>query len=143
MTNRAFRVLGVALLAIACGGEPEAPEEQVLTPIQVLPNIAIPPGGSPLGSEGGSEAATLLVSTPLAADSVVGFYRNLLSEPPYRLINEATSAGRTSFYVEQDGPPLWVTVEGLTAGGTLVRLSGAAVRADSTPAPKGAPAPIS
>lgn len=128
MTTRAIQLLGLALLAVACGGEPEVPEDPPMSPIRVLPNLAIPPGGEALGSEGGSEAASVLVSTPMSSDSVVQFYRDLLSRPPYRLINEAVDAGRTSFYVEQDGPPLWVTVEALEAGGTLVRLTGAAVK---------------
>jgi len=102
-----------------------------MSPIQVLPNIAMPPGGQVIGSAGGTEAASLIVSTPLASDSVAEFYRDVLSRPPYRLVNESVNGQVTSFYVEQEGPPLWVTVEHLEAGGTLVRLSGAAVKADS------------
>lgn len=121
-----------ALILAACGGaEPDAPAEAELPIVQALPNIPFPPGGQPLTSERGGDAAQLLVSTPLVVDSVVDFYRNLLSQPPYRLVNEATEKGVTSFYVEQDGPSLWVTVEGLEAGGSLVRLAGAAVRTDT------------
>jgi hypothetical protein len=136
MTTRHSLIALAAVVLAACGGEPETPPaEATLSPAQVLPNIAMPPGGEALGSEGGSEAATLLISTPMVADSVAEFYRGVLSKPPYRLINESVNAGITSFYVEQDGPPMWITVEGLEAGGTLVRMSGAIKAADSTAAP--------
>ncbi len=137
-TRHALAALATLFLA-ACGEEPEAPPaETVVSPVQVLPNIAMPPEGEVLGQEGGAEAATLLISTPVTADSVVEYYRGVLSKPPYRLINESATAGVTSFYVEQDGPPMWVVVEGLEAGGTLIRMSGAVdsttKRAPSAPA---------
>jgi hypothetical protein len=119
--------LGAAFL-LACGGDAPPPPEPEVAVVQALPNIPLPPNGQPLASERGETAAQLLVSTPMHADSVAEFYRTLLSQPPYRLVNEATANAVTSFFVEQDGPPLWVTVEGLPAGGTLVRLAGAAVR---------------
>jgi hypothetical protein len=131
MTTRHAVYALTALVLMACGSEPEAPAETVLSPVEVLPNIALPPGGEAIGNEGGTEAATLLISTPVSADSVVEFYRDVLSKPPYRLINESVNAGITSFYVEQDGPPMWLTVQGLEAGGTLVKMSGARTAADS------------
>jgi hypothetical protein len=125
-------------MLVACGGGDDvAPAEEQVPVVMVLPNIPLPPGGQPLTTERGGDAAQLLVSTPLGADSVVIFYRDLLSRPPYRLVNEATEATVTSFYVEQEGPSLWVTVEGLQAGGTMVRLAGAAIRDTSV-----APGPI-
>jgi hypothetical protein len=132
MTTRLALLTLAALTAGACGGEPEAPAETVMSPIQVLPNIALPPSGQIIGTEGGTEAASLIISTPMESDSVAGFYRDVLSRPPYRLINESVNGQVTSFYGEQDGPPLWVTVEHLEAGGTLVRLAGAAIKADTT-----------
>jgi hypothetical protein len=133
-------------LAVACAGAPEAPEvPEMISPLRVLPNIAIPPGGEVTSTEGGPDAASLLISTPLPADSVVMFYRDVLGQPPYRLINEAVTGRMTTFYVEQETASLWVTVEGLEAGGTFVRLGGAAVKpasdttggrgAGSTPSP--------
>ena len=135
MTTRHAVYALAALTLGACTKEPEAPTETVMTPVQVLPNIAMPPGGEALGAEGGAEAASLLISTPVSSDTVVAFYREVLSRAPYRLINESLNAGTTSFYVEQDGPPLWVTVEPLEAGGTLVRMSGAVKADTSTAAP--------
>lgn len=128
MTTRTATIALCALILAGCGGGDDAPAESQMPVVQALPNIPLPPEGQPLTSERGGDAAQLLVSTPLEADSVISFYRELLSRPPYRLINEATARSITSFYVEQDGPSLWITVEGLPAGGTLVRLAGAAVR---------------
>ena len=71
MTTRHSLIALAAVVLAACGGEPETPPaEATLSPAQVLPNIAMPPGGEALGSEGGAEAATLLISTPMVADSV-------------------------------------------------------------------------
>ncbi len=135
MRNHTGMLVASLLALAACGGTEvgEVGETQVPV-VQVLPNIPLPPGGVPMASEAGGDAAQLLISTPLSADSVTSFYRNLLGKPPYRLVNEATEKSVTSFFVEQDGPSLWVTVEGLEAGGTLVRLAGAAVR-DTVVAP--------
>ncbi len=137
MSNRTLSIALLALVAAACKS-PEVPAEDAGLPmVQALPNIPLPPGGAPVSTERGGDAVQLLVSTPTPSDTVVAFYRDLLSRPPYRLINEAEDKGATSFYVEQDGPPLWVTVEGLPAGGTMVRLAGAAIvdpaaKADTT-----------
>ena len=138
MTTRYACIALAALVLVACADEPEAPPaETIISPVQVLPNVAMPPQGQVLGREGGTEAASLLMSTPVDSDSVVEYYRGVLSKPPYRLINESVNAAVTTFYVEQDGPPMWVMVEGLEAGGTLVRMSGAVESkpkpTDSTP----------
>lgn len=124
-------VLVAAALAAGCSGDGREPEETVMTPIQVLPNLPLPGDAAVVGTEGGVDAAVLVLSTPIPGDSIAEYYRDLLSRPPYRLINEDVTNGVTSFYVEQDGPPLWVTVEPLQAGGTLVRLAGAAVKPDT------------
>jgi hypothetical protein len=117
---------------VACGDKPETPPPPVTrSPLEVLPNIPMPPGGKLLSSQGGEEAASLLISTPIAADSVAEYYRDVLSKPPYRLINESVNGAVTSFYVESTRP-MWLSVESLEAGGTLVRMSGAVTAADST-----------
>ncbi len=133
-------MLSAALVLAGCGGDAAEAEPEVLSPIQVLPNIALPEGGQVVGTEGGVDAAVLVLSTPLPGDSIVEFYRTILSDAPYRLVNEDVTGSVTSFYVEQDGPPLWVTVEALEAGGTLVRLAGAAVKPDTAAAPAAAAA---
>ena len=122
MTTRHALLALAAVTLVACGGEPEAPAETTVSPVEVLPNIAMPPDGQLLASEGGAEAATLLMSTPMAVDTVIAYYRDVLSQPPYRLINESVNGAVTSFYVEQDGPPLWITVEGLEAPAKLDEL---------------------
>jgi hypothetical protein len=140
MRTQTLLLSAVAATLVACGPtESPTPEEPMATPAEVLPNIPLPPDGIPLNTEGSGEALQLLVSTPLAAEQVVEFYREVLSRPPYSTLNESTNSGATTFLVEQDGPSLWVTVQGLEAGGSLVRLAGAAITAktpdSSTPAP--------
>lgn len=128
-------LLAATLVVAGCSGESGQSEPEPLSPLQVLPNIPLPQDGQVVGTEGGVDAAVLVLSTPQPADSVAEFYRTMLSDAPYRLVNEDVAGNVTSFYVEQDGPPLWVTVEGLEAGGTLIRLAGAAVKPDTTATP--------
>lgn len=122
-----FALLAVSL--VACKGEEAAPpvEAQVSLP-EVLPNLPLPPGGQMLAREGTGSALQIIMSTVSPADSVVAYYREVLALPPYRLINEATTNGMTAFFVEQDGPSMWVAVQGLEAGGTLVTIAGAKPR---------------
>lgn len=142
MRITSLTILTAALL-LAC--QSDTPDDNPTPPelAKVLPNIPLPPRGEVESSEGSGNALQLLVSTPMPSDSVAEYYRGTLSRPPYRLINEATDRGTVTFYVEQDGPPLWVSVQGLEAGGTLVRLAGAAV-ADSAmkKASTAIPAPV-
>jgi hypothetical protein len=44
------------------------------------------------------------------------------------LVNESVNDGVISFFVEQNGPSMWVVVQGLDAGGSLVTLAGARAR---------------
>lgn len=123
-----FALLAVSL--VACKGESAAPPpEAPATLPEVLPNLPLPPGGQMLSQEGTGSALQLMMSTPSPADTILAYYREVLSRPPYRLINEATTAGMTAFFVEQDGPSMWVAVQGLEAGGTLVTIAGARPRA--------------
>lgn len=125
-----FRSVAIlALLGTACGKNEPAPDP---TPplAQVLPNIPLPPGATPMAREAGGDAVRLVVSSTSPADTVVAFYRATLSVPPFRLINEAKSGNLTSFYVEQDGPPMWVTVEPAGTTSSIVTIAGAQV--DST-----------
>lgn len=136
-------MLPLAAAALAACGPSEEPilDEPIVSMASAMPNVPLPPDGIPISSEGTGDALQLLVSTPVEADLVVAFYRETLSRAPYTLINDNVDGGVTTFYVEQagegqDGPALWVTVESLEAGGTLVRLAGAAVR---QAAPAGSP----
>lgn len=127
----------------ACQQKPPVAEAVVPPPLgQVLPNLPMPPGGTTLTSQSSQDAMQLLFVSPEPVSSVLAYYRDVLGKPPYRLINEATTAGVTSFYVEQDGPSMWVAVQKNGDSGSLVTIAGAAV--DSTrkraPAPKSQPA---
>jgi hypothetical protein len=137
-TQKVVSILTVCLALTACGSSEEPlVEEPIVSTAEVLPNLPLPPGGMILGTEGTGEALQLLISTPIGSDTVVAFYRSVLSRPPYILMNDNTQEGLTSFYVEQDGPPLWVTVQHLEAGGSLVRLTGVSVQQNEQEAQSG------
>ncbi len=117
----------------ACQQKP--PTAEAVTPPrlnQVLPNIPMPPDGLALTSETSKDAMQFTFVSPSPVESVLIYYRVVLGKAPYRLVNEAKSGGVTSFYVEQDGPPMWVSVQKNGDSGSLVTISGAAV--DSTKA---------
>ncbi|MEO5798809.1 MAG: hypothetical protein ABIZ70_07505 [Gemmatimonadales bacterium] len=126
-----FAVLTLSAVSFAaCQQKPvaEAPTAPRLE--TVLPNIPLPPGGMALTTENSKDAMQFVFATAVPVDSILTYYRDVLGKPPYRLINEATTAGVTSFYVEQDGPPMWVAVQKNGESGAMVTIAGAAV--DST-----------
>ncbi len=141
-------LLAIAPLA-ACQSS-NAPDEGTKTAgLEVLPNIPLPPGGTPLTSQSGREAMQVFSVTEMSVDSVVAYYRELLGKAPFRLINEAAADGATTFYAEQDGPSLWITVQKNGQAGAMVVIAGAvadtaaanrakvAQQASDAPAPSG------
>lgn len=92
----------------------------------VLPNLPLPPNGMALTSENSKDAMQFVFASVTSADSVIAYYRDVLAKPPYRLINESTNGGVTSFYVEQDGPSMWVAVQKNGETGSMVTIAGAA-----------------
>lgn len=119
----------LSLTAVSLGAcQQKPPAAEAITPPrleQVLPNIPLPPDGMALTSESSKDAMQFVFTTPASVDSIVAYYRDVLGKPPYRLINEATASGVTSFYVEQDGPPMWVAVQKNGTAGSLVTIAGA------------------
>jgi hypothetical protein len=120
-------LLSVALVALAACSDKPAAVPPVETPAlnEVLPNLPLPPDGEIVSRDGGERALALIISSPRPDTTVVDFYRSVLGAPPFRLINEDSTAAGISFYAEQDGPPIWVVIRGLEAGGTLVTIAGA------------------
>lgn len=118
-------LLILAPLAACQSGKPaEAPVKKA--GFEVLPNLPLPPGGTPLTSQSSAEAMQVIATTESPVDSVVAYYRDLLARPPFRLINETMADSITSFYVEQEGPSLWITVQRNGPAGSLVVIAGAA-----------------
>lgn len=94
---------------------------------QVLPVLPFPPDAQPVGTASGVDATQITVNTPQPPDSVANFYRKVLAEPPFRLVNESTTGGVVSFLADQDGPSLWVTIRSDGKTGSQVTLAGALV----------------
>ena len=124
MRNGHLIPLAAALL-VGCAKDdtPKAPESAPIE--QVLPNIPFPPEAEPVGSDRTPNAMQLVFASSVPSDSVVAYYRTVLAAAPYRLINEGKAGNVTSFYVEQDGPSMWVRVQPVDSMNTLVTIAGA------------------
>lgn len=109
----------------------EAPKQAGL---EVLPNLPLPPEGMVQSTESSPEAMQVIAVTEVGVDSVLAYYRSILGKEPFQLINETTADSVTSFYVEQAGPSLWITVRRNGPTGSMVVIAGAA--ADTSAAGK-------
>lgn len=118
-------LLTVAQLG-ACQSAKPAEEAPKQAGLEVLPNLPLPPDGTPLTTQSSPEAMSVVSVTEIGVDSVLNYYRMILGKEPFRLINETTADSITSFYVEQDGPSLWITVQRNGAKGSMVVIAGAA-----------------
>jgi hypothetical protein len=135
-TPTALAVLLTLAPVAACQSAKPDVEPTKSAGLEVLPNIPLPPGGMPLTSQSSSDAMQVFAATEVAVDSVLAYYRSVLAEAPYRLVNETTSDSLSTFYVEQDGPSMWITVQKNGASGTMVVIAGAAT--DTSAAAKAA-----
>lgn len=127
-----------SLLIVGCGDSaPEEATEKPISAIQAFPNVPLPPNGRTVRSSGTGDALELVMASPAPDSSVVTFYRTILAKPPYRLINESSASGVTTFYVESgENRPLWVYVQADSVAGTEVRLVGTAPPSADSAAPK-------
>ncbi|MEO5825263.1 MAG: hypothetical protein ABIR59_05195 [Gemmatimonadales bacterium] len=118
--------LVAAAMLVACKGSDAKPAALEGPPLEeVLPNIPFPPNAEPVASERADKALKLVFASSSPSDSVVAYYRTVLAAAPYRLINEGMSGNITSFYVEQDGPSMWVTVQPVDINNSMVTIAGA------------------
>lgn len=116
------------LLAVLLGLGACAEDKPRTRLVDTFATIPIPPESEALGREDGENAVQLRFKSRAAADSVADYYRRILSKAPWRLVNESKMADSSvSFYAEQNGPPLWVTVRPGEGSGSLVDLIGANV----------------
>lgn len=109
--------------ALVSGCHKPRPKEVDLS--QVLPNIPLPPDPEPLVRETGTNAMQFVIASRAVPDSVVAYYRRVLSADPFRLMNERTAGKVTSFYAEQNGPSIWISVSPNGTEGSLVIIAGA------------------
>lgn len=122
-------LLAAAALLAACGDKPAPVAEETPPSVtEVFPNLPLPPEGILLSTQGAGAAMQMVFSSITRGDTIADYYREVLSQPPYQLMNESTNNGVVSFFVEQDGPSMWVVVQGLEAGGSLVTIAGARAR---------------
>ena len=117
-------VIPVLLGAVVLAGC-HKPKPKELNISHVLPNIPLPPDPEPLVRETGTNAMQIVIASRASTDSVVAYYRRVLSTDPFRLINERSSGKTTAFYAEQNGPSIWITVSPNGTQGSLVVIAGA------------------
>jgi hypothetical protein len=129
LTRTLGAVLVMTIAAAAC--QHHQPVDSTPALGAVLPNIPFPPGAQPVGANSGKDATQLEFLSNEAPDSVAAYYRKKLASPPFQLVNETTTGKTTTFYAEQKGPSIWVTVEPSGTAGTRVTISGA-LQPDST-----------
>jgi hypothetical protein len=133
-------LLTVAQLG-ACQSAKPVEEAPKLAGLEVLPNLPLPPEGTLQNTQSSPEAMQVVAVTEVGVDSVLTYYRTILGKEPFRLINETTTDSITSFYVEQAGPSLWITVRRNGSKGSMVVIAGAsadtsaAAKAKATPQP--------
>ncbi len=104
-----------------------------------MPNVPLPPQATFVSRSGGADVLQLTVRSPVSADAVAAYYRQLFKKNGWRLVNDAKDRdGAVVIFAEQNGPPLWVRIRNAEDGrGTLVDLTGARVaqKHDSIKAP--------
>ncbi len=115
-------LLAAATLATGCHKDARKREAPLGA---VLPYIPLPPDAQPLTREASANATQILLVTPVSPDSVLAYYRRVLSEDPFHLVNERKSGTSVQLYAEQAGPSIWVTIEPNGKEGSQVTLAGA------------------
>ena len=120
--------IGVLLLVLgvtACGRDEPPPKPPEVG--EVMPNIPLPPQASFVSKSGGADAIQITMRSPVAADRVASYYRDVFSRDGWKLLNEAKDQqGGVVMFAQQKGPPLWVRIHAEEGGqSTLVDLAGA------------------
>ena len=119
------------VLLLACGSDVAPPSKSPST-FTVFPNLPLPPGAKFVSRAGSSDALQITMFSPNEANSVVEYYRDVLSKGRWRLVSDQKKPdGKVVFYAEQDGPPIWVSVWPTDSAGTMVQLAGAVLAKDS------------
>ncbi len=139
--SKAFFMVACTSL-FACGGSEVAKDEPKLPDaMTVFPNLPFPPDAKFISRAGSADALQITFRSSRDTAQVAGYYRSMLSNGSWRLISDTRERnGTVVLYAEQKGPPLWVRIRKAPDGpGTLVELTGAVMRKDSTRAkPSGA-----
>ena len=117
-------MLPLLAAAVAIAGCHKAPPKQVSLNA-AFHLIPLPPNAQALVQEGGTEAMQFVFVTPVSPDSVLAYYRKVLSADPFHLVNEQALGKSTALYAEEDGPPIWVTISPNGSEGSQIIIAGA------------------
>ena len=130
---RSITVLAASITLVS-GCKDKPPELPQVS--ETMPDIPLPPMSSVVSRAGSEDALQITFRSTLPPDSLVAYYRRILSAGEWSLVGDTRTAdGATALYAERAGPPLWVTIrKDSSSGGALLTLGGAVVgnKPDST-----------
>lgn len=116
-----------------CGEKPPTPPKLS----EVFPKLPLPPQPSLISRSGGADALQITVRSPRSRKEIESYYRRVLTEDGWRLMNQATGAeGEAVLLAEHGGSPLWVRIHAARddSTATMVELAGAVVQRQDTAA---------
>ena len=127
---RTISILAVSAGLLA-GCRDKAPEPPRLS--ETMPGLPLPPMASVVRRAGSEDALQITFRSTVPPDSIVAYYRKVLSSGVWSLVGDTRTAdGSIALYAERDGPPLWVTIRQDSASpGTILSLGGAVIRSQS------------
>ena len=130
---RACIVTLAAAIAVFSACRSDAPE--AVNPPDVFvafPNLALPPGGRIVARGGGADATELTIQSPGSIDAVSGYFREYLSQEPWRLVSDSKDrSGTVVLYGESAKRPMWIRLRSID-GGVETILTGGVPGYDTT-----------
>ena len=116
--------VGLAVLALLGCRDKGAQLAQVH---DVFPTLPIPPAAKVVSREGSPDALKLTLRSSAKPAKVEAYYRQTFTKNGWRLVSDARDAeGAVVLLAQQNGPPLWVRIQGTKDSlATMVELAGA------------------
>src|SRR5574340_1187615 len=112
--------LAGGLAVAACHSD--SPPKDLPSLGEAFPNFPIPPGAQVTGKSGGPDVLQVTMTTPLAPERVMQFYRSMFSQPGWVITSDTRDSSGALVMLAQTsgGRPTWVRVSGAADGGSTV-----------------------
>jgi len=119
----------LALVALALAACTSDSNKKIATVGEALPGLPLPPEARVVARSGASDALQITFESLWPPDSLTGYYRAILSRPPWELQSDVVDAeGASVLYATRKGPPIWVRIMGATGTGrSTIQMIGAAL----------------
>jgi hypothetical protein len=140
MPLQKYFLSAICVLVLGCGSDSKPPKPPEVA--AAFPSLPLPPSAQFVSRAGSADALQLTFFSPAKTPMVTEYYRKMLSSKPWRLVSDVANRDTSRvLYAEQAGRPMWVRVWSTSDGeGTMVELSGAAVKQSAAPAETGSSA---